>query len=86
MCEQPGKLKNLFGSETSSAVEETETGSVENTPPRESDAAAAPEPVSKTEVSIPITLNTLFPTIPPMTVQQKKDSRNRYTYFLYLSA
>lgn len=72
-----GKLKGFFGSESSSAVEGTETGSADSTPPRESDAPVVPEVVSKTEVTVPISIKTKFPTIPPMTVQEKKDARNR---------
>lgn len=44
-----GKLKSLFGGGSSPPEEETQTGSLENTPPRETDSVPSSSPSSSSE-------------------------------------
>ncbi|KAF8345169.1 Hsp70 protein-domain-containing protein [Amanita rubescens] len=80
-----GKPKGLFAASSS---EDTTTESVANRPPRESDSdsdAASPsssssaeaEPSGSKEQTIPLTINTYSISIQPMSVEEKKESRNR---------
>ncbi|KAL0952397.1 hypothetical protein HGRIS_006673 [Hohenbuehelia grisea] len=87
-----GKLKGLFGGSSSSA-QETETGSAENTPPRDTEtpsesqsassssaspeASKVPEKIVPKENTIPLNVSVVFTSIPPMTVEEKKAARAR---------
>ncbi|KAF8346262.1 Hsp70 protein-domain-containing protein [Amanita rubescens] len=77
-----GKPKGLFAASSS---EDTTTESVANRPPRksDSDSDAAPSPLAEVqkilqkEQTIPLTINTYSISIQPMSVEEKKESRNR---------
>ncbi|CAK5271169.1 unnamed protein product [Mycena citricolor] len=77
-----GKLKGFFGGASSSS--ETDTSTEGNTPPRDTSTSSAapaetetPKKVVPTEQTISLNTSVVFPSIPPMTVERKKNARSR---------
>lgn len=73
-----GKLKGLFGKGSSEANTETDskTGSASSSSASVSETEKAKKPSVKEE-RIPLTIDVTFMTIPPMTVAEKRQARDR---------
>lgn len=87
----PGKLKGLFGG-SSSPAEDLAQDAEHVSPREEAEAATSGTPelgkdkkktkdanASSSENTIPLGINVAFTTIAPMTVEEKRAARNRYT-------
>lgn len=77
-----GKLKSLFGKESSATAAPTdETAATSDATSVAADEAEPPVPTPKKVVNkdpIPLDVQTRFPTLAPMTVQEKRTARDRY--------
>ena len=70
-----GKLKSFFGDSPSSSVPEEEASTQVADAPSSIKGSknAAPK-----ETTIPLNVTIKFPSVPPMTVEQKQEARQRY--------
>ncbi len=81
-CVNAGKLKDLFGKGSSSSASVDETTADVGTAEADSTATSSSAETSATAVSkkepIPLEIDTKFPTIPPMSVAEKRMGRDRF--------